>query len=558
MMREDSAKEIIEKYSRKLQSQLKTENPQGYSREYEKFRGEMVSIPGSYEKWAKSVGNIINIKISDRDRVRVQRELNIAHLDVTASQAVTLSLVSMLGVFFLTLFSVAAIYFIKYPNGFASLSFRALSDLALIFFLGIVAAMFIFYWTYSMPKRLANHWRLQASAQMVPAILYVVVYMKHTSNLEKAVQFASQHLEGPLALDFKKIFYDIEIGKFSTIKQSLDNYLEQWKDYSPEFVESFHLIESSLFEPSESRRVEILERSLQVILDGVYEKMLKYSRNIRSPLTNLYMLGIILPTLGLALLPLVSALLGGIVRWPHVFVLFNVIVPFFVYYMVSEVLMQRPGGYGESQTLENNPDYASYKDKKPWVVGALIAIPLLIIGLMQFIFQSDFFVNAFNLESDYIFGGFAGGALANVGAFDFRQVEGERVGPFGLVATLLSLFIPLGVVVFFSYAYGRKTKGMIKSREDTKELEREFANSLFHFGNRLGDGLPVEIAFGRVANSMKGQKSADFFALVNENMRNGGMSVERAVFDSRRGAIIYYPSALIATSMRILVESARK
>ena len=57
---------------------------------------------------------------------------------------------------------------------------------------------------------------------------------------------------------------------------------------------------------------------------------------------------------------------------------------------------------------------------------------------------------------------------------------------------------------------------------------------------------------------MKGQKSADFFALVNENMRNGGMSVERAVFDSRRGAIIYYPSALIATSMRILVESARK
>jgi len=37
-----------------------------------------------------------------------------------------------------------------------------------------------------------------------------------------------------------------------------------------------------------------------------------------------------------------------------------------------------------------------------------------------------------------------------------------------------------------------------------------------------------------------------------------GMSVERAIFDRRRGAIIYYPSDLIAISMRILVESSKK
>jgi len=556
MMREDSAKEIIEKYSRKLQSQLKTENPQGYSREYEKFRGEMVSIPGSYEKWAKSVGNIINIKISDRDRVRVQRELNIAHLDVTASQAVTLSLVSMLGVFFLTLFSVAAIYFIKYPNGFASLSFRALSDLALIFFLGIVAAMFIFYWTYTMPKRLANHWRLQASAQMVPAILYVVVYMKHTSNLEKAVQFASQHLEGPLALDFKKIFYDIEIGKFSTIKQSLDNYLEQWRDYSPEFVESFHLIESSLFEPSDGRRVEILEKSLQIILDGVYEKMLKYSREIRSPLTNLYMLGIILPTLGLALLPLASTLLQGAVRWVHVFVLFNIIVPFFVMYMVGEVLLKRPGGYGEGATLELNPNYAQFKSKKPWVVAGLIALPFLILGFLPFIFQFDF-VSSLGLQNDYTFSDFGVDILGDAKFFDFQEFEGERVGPFGPVAILASLFVPFALVLFFSTAFRKKTEGLIKSRENTKKLEREFANSLFQLGNRLGDGMPAEIVFGKISASTKGQQSSEFFSYVNQNIQQG-MSLERAVFDRKRGAILYYPSALIATSMRILIESARK
>jgi len=36
------------------------------------------------------------------------------------------------------------------------------------------------------------------------------------------------------------------------------------------------------------------------------------------------------------------------------------------------------------------------------------------------------------------------------------------------------------------------------------------------------------------------------------------MTVENAVFDSRKGAIIYFPSALIATSIRILVESSKK
>jgi hypothetical protein len=37
-----------------------------------------------------------------------------------------------------------------------------------------------------------------------------------------------------------------------------------------------------------------------------------------------------------------------------------------------------------------------------------------------------------------------------------------------------------------------------------------------------------------------------------------GMSVEGAIFDEKRGALVSYPSDLIATSMKILVESAKK
>ncbi|MCR4285043.1 MAG: hypothetical protein NUV97_03300, partial [archaeon] len=319
-------------------------------------------------------------------------------------------------------------------------------------FLGLITSLFLFYYTYSMPQRLANSWRLKASSQMVPAILYLVVYMKHTSNLERAIEFAAKNLSPPLSLDFRKVFYDVEIGKFSTIKQSLDHYLETWRDYASEFIESFHLIESSLFEPTEIRRIQILEKALQVILDGVYEKMLKYSREIRSPLTNIYMLGIILPTLGLALLPLASTLLGGLIQWYHIFIIFNVLIPFSVFYMTSEVLLKRPGGYGESSVLELNPDYAKYKSKAPWAIAFLIAFPILLIGLMPFILQIGFLTTPLGLQSDYTFQELGLPFLQDQKVFDFKTLpDGSTVGPFGALGVLLSLLIPLSIAFFFAF-----------------------------------------------------------------------------------------------------------
>jgi len=544
-----NAKEILEKYGKKLEADLGVETAPAareFSSEYQEFKKEMVPEISRYERWAKSLGNVIKLKIAEKDRFKLEKIIEVAHLDIVPSQAVALAFLSGAAIFMLTLLIAVAIFFI---NGSIQLLFV---------FLGLVAALFVGYYTYTLPQRLANSWRLRASSQMVPSILYVVVFMKHTSNLERAIEFASEHLEGPLALDFKKIFYDVEIGKYTTIKQSLDNYLDTWRDYAPEFIESFHLIESSLFEPSETRRTQILEKALQVILDGIYEKMLKYSREIRSPLTNVYMLGIILPTLGLALLPLASTLLGGIIQWQHVLVMFNIIVPFFVFYLTSQALLKRPGGYGEASVLELNPDYWKFKSRRPWLRASLIAFPLVLIGILPFIFQADFFVNTFNLQKDYTFGELGFPFFAETKIFDFKTVGGNTVGPFGPIAVLLSLFIPLAIALFFSIAYSRKTRDLIKARENTKALEEEFTNSLFILGNRIGDGMPAEIAFGRVAETTLGQKTHEFFAMVNQNIQQLGMSLERALFDRKRGAIIYYPSPLVSTSMKILVESVKK
>ncbi len=542
--------DIFKKYSRKIENEIHTDpflgKQKDFSREYLQFKREMAPELSRYEKWCASLGNLIKIKLAKKDEVKIQKQLDVAHLDVNPSQVMTLALAALLLSFFVGVFLSLGIYFI------------AGSFPVLFLFLVLFVALFLFYYFYSMPSRLANKWRLKASSQMVPCVLYVVVYMKHTSNLERAIRFASQHLQMPLSLDFKKIFWDVETGKYSSIKESLDSYLETWRGSSIEFIESFHLIESSLYEPNEARRIATLERALQVILDGVYERMLKYSRKIRSPLTNLYMLGIILPTLGLALLPLASTLLKGLIQWYHVVVLFNLLIPFLVFYLTTQIMLKRPGGYGETNILELNPLYDKYKSKKPYFTAFLICLPLFLLGTLPFIFQYTAFPSIFNLQRDYTFSELGLEYFGNLKIFDFQTTSAGVVGPFGPIAVLLSLFIPISIALFFSVAFSLKTKDLIKARENTKKLEGEFTSSLFQLGNRIGDGLPAEVAFSKVAGSSKGTSTEDFFRIVNTNLHQAGMSLEDSIFNEKRGAIIYYPSDLIRMSMRILVESVKR
>ena len=546
-----SVDDILRKYGSKIEGQITTSNIKkgNYSREYLKFKQEMEPELTRYEKWVKSLGTLVKLNVSKKDEERIKRQIEIAHLNIEPWQALTLSAMSFLAVFLIGVFISIAIVLIN--GSIASFPF-------LFFFLMVTVSLFLFYFINAYPKRLANQWRLKASSQMVPAILHIVVYMRHTPNLERAIEFASQHLQYPLALDFKKIFYDVEISKFSTIKESLDNYLETWRDYNIEFIESFHLIESSLFEPNNERRISTLEKALQVILDGVYDKMLRFTHTVRSPLTNVYMLTVVLPVLGIALLPLASAMVGDYLKWHHVFILYTLILPFLSFYLTDKIMFLRPGGYGETGLLKRNPLYHKYKSNKSYINASLICFPLLIIGLLPLIFQYTFIPELFGMEKDFTFAQLGLGFFGDEMFFGFIQTGNGFTGPFGVGALILGMLIPLSIALFFIISYGDKTKDLIKERDKTKQLEKEFNNSLFQLGNRIGNGMPPEIAFGRVAESSRGLITEDFFRRVNYNIRQSGMSVEKAIFDARRGAVNYYPSELIATSMKVLVESSKK
>ncbi|MGY4884686.1 MAG: hypothetical protein ACP5NZ_03875 [Nanobdellota archaeon] len=553
--RKPTVDEILNKYGSKIEGEIKTTELGAVkdSQAYLKFREEAQRELTNYERWCNTLGSIIKMNPSKKDSEKIQRDIEIAHMNIEPWQAITLSVMIFLVVFFIGLLS-SVLYAVLNKDGLAAFPF-------LFFLLVTIVSIFLFYFFNNYPARYANKWKLKASSQMVPAILYVVVYMRHTPNLEKAIAFASEHLQYPLALDFKKVFYNVAMGKFPTIKESLDNYLEGWRDYSVEFIEAFHLIESSLYEPDKMRRISTLEKSLQVVLDGVYEKMLKFTHDVKAPMTNVYMLAIMLPVLGIALIPLASAMLGGSIQWIHIFVLYTMIIPFLAFFMMDKILLLRPGGYGETSYLEKNPLYPQYKSKEPYFAAFLICFPLILLGLLPLIYQYTGLPDVLGMPQNLTFGDLgvnSKSALSSTFVFDFVETEEGIVGPFGFVSLILSLFFPLGIALFFSIAYKDRTMNIIDERNKTKQLEAEFNNSLFQLGNRLGDGTPPELVFGKVAESSKGLVTGEFFRKVNYNVQQMGMSVEKAIFDSRRGVILFYPSDLIATSMKVLIESSKK
>ncbi|MDD5253689.1 MAG: hypothetical protein PHG05_01115 [Candidatus Nanoarchaeia archaeon] len=567
IMDQDKIKEILEKYDKRLKGSIEFElndlpDNQAFSKEYEIFKEETLGKTETfYEKTCKKIGRIIKVDPKEEERKKLQESINAAHLTITPSEAYSFGVFAGLFIIFLAL--VIAIFPFIFDIIVSGGADTAKLKIFFPFVLMIIGA-FLIKPAAGFPHYLANKWRIEAGNQMVLCILYVVMYMRHTSNLEHAIKFAGQHVGYPLSLDLRKIFWDVESGNYSNIKESLDSYLESWKEHNLEFVQSFHLIESSLYESSEERRLELLDKSLEVILEGSYNRMLSFAQNLKSPITMLHMLGIILPILGLVVLPLVAAFLQGALKWYHLMIFYNILLPVIVFFVGINLMSRRPTGQTNTDILKQNPNLRIYQklnlgsvDKPIYVDPKTITFFIIgifvLIGFLPIILH----YTSPDLDSKVI-----GKGAFVVGILDYKcSTYGSATtckGPYGLVALLLSLLIPLGIAIGLWFYYKTITKKLMKIKKETETLEQEFSGSLFQLGNSIEDGLPAELAFEKVANNLAGTRTGDFFKLVALNIRKLGMGIKDAIFHKQYGAMLRYPSGLIQSSMMVLIEGARK
>ncbi len=218
----------------------------------------------------------------------------------------------------------------------------------------------------------------------IPEIIgYMIMSLKLTPNLEKAVEFAAEHGRGKVAHDFKTLLWNVEIGVHSTLSEGLDELAYKWGKYSKEFKLALMRIRASVLEDTEAKRYALLDKTTEGLLTAVKEKMEQYARDLKMPSAILFYLGVLLPIILFIVLPIGAFITGSPLANPIVLVLiYNVGIPLSVFFFAQQVIKQRPPTY-EPPVIPLNYPGLPKKGKMRWGKREMsIWIPIAIVVIV--------------------------------------------------------------------------------------------------------------------------------------------------------------------------------
>lgn len=483
------------------------------SREYRIFkRDDAMSkrMRTAYEKMCHFSESFLKIEPDKKTKERIEKSIEIAHLNITPNGVAALTILSC---FFTCL--IALILMLTFALFKFGLS---MGQGVMLFGFSVPLA----YYLYTYPMKLEKRYMIRVGSELSFLVLYMVIYMRESPNLEGALEFAAKNLSGPLALDTRKLLWDVEIGKYKSVDEALINYVTLWVG-ERYFVEAIQLLRSSNQQVGE-RRIMILDEAMDLVLSGTREKAKYYSQSLKMPILMIHALGILLPVMGLVMFPIMGIFLD--IKSEALFLGYDIILPLVLYFFINETLESRPVTFSRI-SLSHHPDIPprgkfAIKTKKgtyffPIMPFALLAsLPLIIAGIYLYFGAKP----ASNLYQ--------------------------------------SVLITTGIVAgMFTYYYLSSFQ-KVAIREETRKIESEFTEALFQLGNQVSSGAPLEVAVDRSTRAISGLSIRNFFEIILRNIRRLGMTFHEAVFDKEYGAIWIYPSKLLRSIMRIVVDSSRK
>ncbi len=114
--------EVLRKYSKKIDKEVQrydysagsnsSSDLSSVSQDYTQFKSDMMPALSRYEKWCRSLGSFIKIKPSTKDSEKINRDLAVAHLDLTSQEVAGLAFFSFIGVFLAAAIISIALFFI--------------------------------------------------------------------------------------------------------------------------------------------------------------------------------------------------------------------------------------------------------------------------------------------------------------------------------------------------------------------------------------------------------------------------------------------------------------
>lgn len=480
--------------------------PEEYqSREYKIFKEEELvsSLPRTiYEKACRAAAKL-NIHADAKSEKKLAEAIEFSHLKAAPVGVASLTILAALLVTMPTLALIAMNLFfsggITFGNGMIIL----------------VLALPFLYYIYTYPMHLKKRYEMSVGSEIVTMILYVAMFMRNTPNLERAISFTAENITGPLAYELRKLMWDVEVGNYFSIEDALVNYTKKWSQ-NRNFVQSIEIIISSLAQPDE-RREQMLGEVVGVILEGNREDAKHFTQSLKTPVMVVHAMGIILPVLGLVMFPLIAVFLG--IGSSALFFVYDILLPIVLMFLISNILESRPSTFSrlDIADIPDAPPKGKFRAGKKflpaWPFGFFVASISLALG---------YFIYAFE-------------------------------GPQGVLSPLIMIG---GITLGFAVNYLLLTFQLTGLRDKTREIENEFAEALFQIGSQIHTGTPLEVSLEYTIRRTKNLKIKDLFLRAMTNIKSMGMTFRQAFFDKSYGAVLFYPSRLVKSVMKTVIESA--
>lgn len=447
-----------------------------------------------YQKFCNFFG-FIKVGIPKGLEQRYEEALTFAHVKITPQKAFSTAIFFPLfffvvGTFLLFLFSVFS--------------------LATLLIVGLASAV-AFYYLYNYPFYARDVFRIKASEEMIFCILYMATALRISPNLENAVRYARENLEGVLAQDLQELLWKVYTRQYASFNEGFEKFMAKWRSDYEEFAEALYLLKNSIGQ-SPGTREKTINEAIDFMLSGTKQSMKDFAAQLKTPITIINALGILLPIVGLVFFPFVAIFMPETFKPIIVFIGYNVALPLAIYFLASSYLRKR--------------SYSFHAVK-------------LKIKKIELFYLLPFF--AFSLGASYFI------FLAS----RIKAIFAPEQLYYSLIAVLL---LGIGIAVYFYFSARKK----LKVKKKIERVEDEFIEALYQLSNIVARGTPMERSLEELTLKIKNLEISSFFRIILNNIRTFGMNLYQAIFDPKFGAIQKYSSSLIKAVMKAIAEISKK
>ncbi|MFH7903310.1 MAG: hypothetical protein QXQ19_02490 [Candidatus Aenigmatarchaeota archaeon] len=380
-------------------------------------------------------------------------------------------------------------------------------------------------------------------SESIWVLSYIIINLRNNPNLENAILFVATNLNGYLPSEFFELIYDLETKRFSSLDEAISFYSKRWKEWFPDFA---YLMSVILNIKRMSNPVKIHEL-LDKIQDWYFKianiRIKSYSSYLKGKVVLISMFLILLPLIGLILIPIIAVFIPESLKFVILFYLYDVLLPIISLLIVSQIISEMPYSISVfyKEEIEKQKSNFNFLNKLQNLFIIFLAIFFSVPSIIHFL-ELIYNIYVYHRYPDAMY------ILVK------QETSIQRM--INIYSIVFGLGISLGL---YFYLKSYKKVNIIKKLE---RIESELPMLVNMIENSTYSGLTFEKSLLSIAENYRivnpSGYLSEFIEKILNNIYRLRVNIRDAVFNPNYGAIKYFPSILLREVFNLIISASEK